>query len=99
MKVYTLTQPAYGKQPGDTIRLNQDDVLVRLNVENGVLVEGAREADAEPPRMTCPLCSDDLEMKRPPKFESPDELEEHYAAKHQGFAVPAWSADNEGKVK
>ncbi len=93
MKTYTLTQPAYGKQPGETIRLHPEDPLVVLNVENGVLSEEAVK-DEPAPRMTCPLCADDLEMKRPPKFESQEELEQHYADKHPAFAVPAWSADN-----
>lgn len=96
MTTYTLTVRAYGKQPGDEIDLNADDSLVRLNVVAGVLVEGkVQKVDAQ--KMTCPLCAEDLEMKRPPKFESVAELEEHYADKHPAFVVPAWSADTDGK--
>jgi hypothetical protein len=92
MTTYTLTVPAYGKQAGETITLQPDDALVRLNIAAGVLVEGkAAKADAE--KMTCPLCAEDLEMKRPPKFDSAGELEQHYADKHPAFVVPAWSAD------
>ena len=96
MRTYTLTHPAYGKQPGDQVRLDPNNPLVKLNVENGILSED-KPAEVDAPQMTCPLCRDDLEMKRPPKFESPDELEQHYADKHSGFAVPAWSADNDRK--
>lgn len=94
MKTYTLTTKAYGEDAGATVELNPDDPLVRLNVAAGILVEG-KAPEVGPEKMTCPLCRDDLDMKRPPKLDNPDELAQHYEDKHPGFAVPAWSADTE----
>jgi hypothetical protein len=92
VKTYTLAAPAYGKEPGDEIRLHPDDPLVRLNVESGVLLEEATKAVPEQ-RMTCPLCVEQ-DKTRPQKASSREELEQHYADKHPAFAAPAWSADN-----
>ena len=42
MKTYTVTVPAYGKQPGESVSVDPNDTLVQLNVAAGVLVEGKR---------------------------------------------------------
>ena len=94
MKTYTVTVPAYGKQPGESVSVDPNDTLVQLNVAAGVLVEG-KGVTVLAPQMTCPLCRDDLEMKRPPKLSSDQELHDHYQDKHAGFAVPAWQPDSE----
>jgi hypothetical protein len=94
VKTYTLTTRAYGLERGDTIKLDENDSGVRLNVAAGILTED-KKADAGPEVMTCPLCRDDLEMKRPPKLSSDQELADHYQDKHAGFAVPAWQPDSE----
>ena len=94
MKTYTVTVPAYGKQPGESVDLDPNDTMVALNVTAGVLVEG-KDATTVAPTMTCPLCRDDLDMKRPPKLSSDQELQAHYQDKHAGFATPAWQPDTE----
>lgn len=94
MKTYTLTVPAYGKDPGDTVSLDPNASDVRLNVAAGVLTE-TNPKDAAATVMTCPLCRDDLEMKRPPKLSSDQELHAHYQEKHAAFATPAWQPDTE----
>ena len=90
MRTYTLTQPAYGQEPGSIVALDDTDPLVQLNVDAGVLVEG----EQKPSQMTCPICL--LDTKRPAKFSSGSDLATHYSDKHQGFVVPAWAADTEG---
>lgn len=92
MKTYTLTHPAYGQDRGSTIKLDPNDVLVQMNVANGVLVEGA-DGKVDPVKMTCPICAET--MQRPPKFEDAETLAAHYEEKHAGFVVPAWQADKE----
>ena len=94
MKTYTLTTRAYGKERGDTVSLDPEDSGVRLNVAAGILTE-AKASTLEPAVMTCPICRDDLEMKRPHKLSSDQELHDHYQDKHAGFAVPAWQPDTE----
>lgn len=94
MKVYTLTQTAYGQPAGMTVALDENDPMVKLNVENGVLVEDAKEAP-EPAKMTCPICKEN--MKRPTKLDSPEELASHYADKHAGFVVPDYQPDTESE--
>ena len=92
MRTYTLTQPAYGQPAGTSVALDQNNPLVQLNVENGVLVEDA-DAKLDPQRMTCPICAET--MQRPPKFIDADTLAAHYEEKHAGFVVPTWQADKE----
>lgn len=94
MKTYTLTVRAYGKEPGDTVSVDPNDRGVQINVAAGVLTE-QKPSQAEPVQMTCPLCRDDLDMKRPHKLSSDQELHDHYQDKHAGFAVPAWQPDTE----
>lgn len=94
MKTYTLTTRAYGKERGDTVSLDPEDSGVRLNVAAGILTE-AKASTITPEAMTCPLCRDDLDMKRPPRFESAFDLWEHYDHKHEGFAKPDWQPNTE----
>lgn len=97
MTTYTVITRAYDTEPGGTVDLDPDDPGVALNVAAGVIVEGEPSA-ADEPRMTCPICAET--MKRPHRFSSPDEIAEHYAAKHPAYAVPDWSADtSEGSEK
>jgi len=79
--------------PGGEITL-EDSELVRMNVESGMLeLKRRQKGDAEDaPRMTCPICAE--HMKRPPKFESAEELAGHYRERHAGFAVPDWEDDS-----
>lgn len=92
MRTYTLTQSAYGQPAGTSVALQEDDPLVKLNVEAGVLVPG-KDQSVTPEEMTCPICKET--MKRPPRFDSAEALSDHYADKHAGFVVPAWQADTE----
>ncbi len=92
MRTYTLTHPAYGKEAGDTVRLDELDPLVQLNVSSGILTTDKDSVD--PGQMTCPICADT--MKRPPRFGGESDLADHYADKHAGFVVPAWAADEKG---
>ena len=92
MKTYTLTQRAYGQEPGTTLALDHTDPLVQMNVDNGVLVPG-KDADVPADRMTCPICAET--MKRPPHFDTPEELAGHYSDKHAGFVTPDWNPDSE----
>lgn len=90
MRTYTLTQPAYGQPAGTSLALDQNDPMVKLNVESGVLIEG-ETADVTAERMTCPICAET--MKRPPHFDSPEEVAGHYSDKHAGFVTPDWHPD------
>jgi hypothetical protein len=92
MRTYTLTQAAYGQPAGTSLALDQTDPLVQLNVETGVLVEG-KDAPTKTPQMTCPICGET--MKRPPRFDNPEELSDHYSDRHAGFVVPDWNPDQE----
>jgi hypothetical protein len=94
MRTFTLTQPAYGKDAGDTVRLDESDPLVQLNLAAGVLTAAGKDTP-EPGQMTCPICAET--MKRPPKFGGESDLSDHYADKHAGFVVPAWAADEKGE--
>lgn len=95
MKTYTLTQHAYGQEPGTSLALDESDPLVKLNVENGVLVPG-KDATTVQEKMTCPICSET--MQRPPRLSTAEDLAAHYEEKHAGFVVPAWQADREDEA-
>lgn len=82
--------PAYGAAPGEVVTVDDSDPAVQLNIAAGVLAADGGADAAE--KMTCPLCVE-RELKQPPKFTSPDELEGHYAERHPGFATPEWRAD------
>lgn len=92
MRTYTLTTPAYGQPAGTSLALDQNDPLVKLNVESGVLVEGKNQ-DVEPEQMVCPICEEN--MKRPPRFDSAAALSDHYQEKHAGFVVPDWQPNTD----
>lgn len=92
MKTYTLTHPAYGQEAGTSLALDDTDPLVKMNVDNGVLVEG-KDAATVQQKMTCPIC--DETMSRPPKLSDHATLEAHYEDKHPGFVVPPWEPDKE----
>lgn len=92
MKTYTVTVPAYGAQPGETVRVDPADPTVQLNVSAGVLSED-KATDMRRQTMNCPICSET--MKRPPKLSSDQELQEHYQDKHAAFQAPAWQPDTE----
>lgn len=90
---YTVAgpNPAYGAAPGEIVTLDDSDPTVQLNVAAGVLAAPDGEA-APDEKMTCPLCVE-RELKQPPRFTTPDDLEGHYAERHPGFATPEWRAD------
>ena len=88
---FKLAQPAYGKDAGDVVDLDESDPLVKLNEDAGVISRAEKE---KPEEMTCPICAES--MKRPPRFDGESDLADHYADKHAAFAVPAWTADPEG---
>lgn len=92
MRTYTLTHAAYGQPAGTSLALDESDPLVKLNVDNGVLIPSY---DGPPldARMTCPICKET--MKRPVRVDNADDLAAHYEDKHAGFVIPDWHADTE----
>lgn len=76
--------PAYETYPGGTVELDPDADGVALNVAAGVIELAGDEPKAE--RIACPACSET--RKRPPKFDSQEELAAHYAKEHPALTIP-----------
>lgn len=79
--------PAYGKQPGDTVELDGTDPLVQLNVEGGVLL-----AIGTVGVMHCSACENEG-RKRPTKLADQAEVDEHYGKSHPGLVAPEWKEE------
>lgn len=76
-----------GHQPGETFEGPLPEwIIEEALLASGALsiVEGKKSEPVE--KIVCPACAET--MKRPPKFDSHDELVAHYADKHPALAPP-----------
>jgi hypothetical protein len=83
-------RPVAGHEPGASI--TDKDLPEGVNVDallaGGLLeLDDGKKGSQTTEKQTCPRCVEEG-MKRPPKFETQDELAEHYAEKHGGLVVP-----------
>jgi hypothetical protein len=93
-KAYQVVGPSAvaGHEAGAIVQ--EKDLPEGLNVDallaGGLLAEPkgkAAKKGGKAEKTPCPACAE--QMKRPPKFETDEELREHYAEKHPALAAPA----------
>lgn len=85
---YTVAGPhaILGNQSGETFTAEIPVAQEERLLASGALVLG-EGAEPKPEKFACPACVEHG-LKRPPKFESLDELQAHYQEKHQGLEPP-----------
>lgn len=80
-RTYKVLLGEFAHKKGEVIDGNQGYNYEAL-VDAGIL----RVEPLEP--VACPACTEQGTPKKPPKFETQEELEDHYADKHPALAVP-----------
>lgn len=80
---YTVRWPIVGHEKGD--KIGDDDLGAGVNADALVAGGFLRVTGVEP--VACPACVEQG-LKKPPKYESIEELRDHYADKHAGLEPP-----------